>query len=355
MNKRQSNRNSRNIRTSSFSRLMSPSQIHAKNALSRDRNYGVKHGKKWREKETVGNIRERLQETAHKKWSRYFHKEDAGKGADWKVVLQRGKEYTSGFMKGAGVYTKMVPVPLRNTAAAIVCASRHTKTLQSVLKELSALPLQEIVVVLHNASDETFSHVRSYSNTLIAHFPEAIDPDVERSLGAKLTSADTLLFVDGEFAVNAENLARFLWECDSRMDIALNDISTKMGLFNQRAGTEFFREFLNRSLNRKDLRANSLLSLPFALSRNALDTIGVSTLSVPVKAHATAILRGLRIGVGGSVKSRVNRKPMVSGEKWRRIAGDHVEAWREAMTAKGSRLNFADSIRNRSVLGDWER
>jgi hypothetical protein len=63
----------------------------------------------------------------------------------------------------------------------------------------------------------------------------------------------------------------------------------------------------------------------------------------------------LRIGVGGSVKSRFNHESSVSEENWRRAAEDHVEAWREAMNAQGSQLNFADSIRNRSVLGDWER
>jgi hypothetical protein len=348
-------RSSRNKHASPSSRLVSPSPIHAKNALLRDRFAGVKDGKKWRISEAFDDSPERLQEAAHKNWSQYFHGGGARKETDWKVVLQRGKSYTSGFMKGVGLYTKMAPVPLRNIAGAVVCACHHSNALKNVLKQLGALPLQEIVIVLHNASDEMLSHARSYNNTLIAHFPETVDPDVERSLGAKLTSANTLLFVDGQQAVDADDLARFLWECDSRVDIALNDISARMGLFYQRAGIECFHEFLNRSLNRRDLKTNSLSSLPFALSRHALDTMGVSTLAVPAKAHAVAILSGLRIGAVGTVKSRVKHKSSVSVEKWRRAAGDHVEAWREAMTAQGSRLRFADSIRNRSVLGDWEQ
>ncbi|MCD9025966.1 hypothetical protein [Cohnella silvisoli] len=332
-----------------------PNQIHLKNVLLRDRSTGVKDGINWRKSEAFNDSPGQLQEAAHKNWSQYFHRRAGGKGGDWKVILQRGKSYTSGFMKGVGLYSKIIPVPLRNTASAVVCACNRAIDLQSVLKKLSILPLKEIVVVLHNASDEMFTIARNYKNTVVVHFPEAVDPDVERSLGAKLTSANTLLFVDGEQAVDANILARFIWECESRVDIALNDISTRLGLFYQRAGIERFHEFLNRSLNRKDLKANSLSSLPFALSRHALDTMGISNLAVPAKAHAMAILGGLRIGIGGAVKSSSHYERSASNEKWRRAAGDHIEAWREAMTAQGSRLNFADSTRNRSVLGEWER
>jgi hypothetical protein len=267
----------------------------------------------------------------------------------WKHVHQRGKKYAAGFMKGARIKTTISPIPLQNKAAAVVCASAGSSVLQDVLSQLKTLPLQEIVLVLCNPTDEMFSHARSYKNTVIAYLPDEVDPDVGRALGAKLTDAHTVLFVDGERAVDADLLARFLWECDGRVDIALNDLSAQMGLFHQRNNVERFHEFLNASLNRVDLKTNSMSNLPFAVSRHALNTLGPTVLAVPVKAHAIAIMSGLRIGVGGSVGSRWDK------DNWKKAAGDHVEAWKEAMNARGSRLQFADSVRNRNVLGDFEQ
>ncbi|WP_373229491.1 family 2 glycosyl transferase [Cohnella sp.] len=271
---------------------------------------------------------------------------------DWNQTYLRGKNYAAGFMQGARMYASLTPVPLRSRAAAIVCVSSDSSDLHRVLSQLEALPLHEIVLVLSQPTDGIFALARSRKNTLIVHLPDSVEPDVGRALGAKLTDADTLLFVDGKQATDANVLARFLWECDGRMDIALNDISARMGLFKQRGGIEQFHEFLNSSLNRQDLRANSMSVLPIAMSRHALDTLGSAVLAVPVKAHAIAILNKLRIGAGGSAGSGTLKEQSKSKEHLKKAAGDHVEALKEAMTTRGSRLQFVDTIRNRSVLGD---
>lgn len=317
-----------------------------------DYSAGLEHGRDWRKSELVDATPERLRDAAHSCWYRYYRSTRKLKASSWKLILQRGTDYIDGFMKGAEMKTSVCPVPLRKTAAAIVCSGQDEEALYKVLKQLNELPLTEIIVVLHNASDELYAVARNCKKTLIAHLPETIDSDVGRALGAKLTTADTLLFVDGEYKVSAVSLARFLWECDSRLDVALNDISANTGLFNERDGAQHIYEFLNASLSRPDLKNNSLSTLPFALSRHAFNTIGAPKLAVPAKAHAAAILAGLNIGVGGAAKWRGYANNRIIADRWSRAAGDHVEAWREALTERGSRLKFADLMRNRKVLGD---
>ena len=104
-----------------------------------------------------------------------------------------------------------------------------------------------------------------------------------RALGAKLTDAENLLFVDGNHHVPAETMARFLWECDGRMDVVLNDIAPRLGMFHQRNGIHRIYEFLNVSLNRADLHVNSMAVLPFAISSDAVQRLGVEVLAVPAK------------------------------------------------------------------------
>jgi hypothetical protein len=332
-----------------FSNRSQPRRIRTLDHHFPDFTAGVSEGAAWRSSIDFDPSLERFREVVHEHFSRRFHETNRNKSTAWMHVQQRGKKYVTGFMKGSKIDTSISPIPLQNKAAAVVCASTGSAALNDVLSQLNTLPLQEIVLVLCNPADEMFSLARSYKNTVIAYFPDEVDPDVGRAMGVKLTDADTVLFVDGERAVDANLLARFLWECDGRVDIALNDLSAQMGLFHQRNSVERFHEFLNTSLNRVDLKTNSMSDLPFAVSRHALNTLGPAVLAVPVKAHAIAILNGLRIGTGGSAGSRMYK------DNWKKAAGDHVEAWREAMNARGSRLQFADSIRNRNVLGDFEQ
>lgn len=339
----------RSIRGSRVQRIPSPNARHP------DYTAGMSEGASWRSGAAHDASPDRLREVAHQRWSRRFHETTRGKGAEWKIIQQRGRDYAAGFLKGARLYTPLTLVPLRNKAAAVVYVGAGATALQDVLSQLEALPLQEIVVVLCNPSEGLYSLARSHKNTVIAHMPDDVDPDVGRALGAKLTGADTVLFVDGEQAVDSNVLARFLWECDGRVDIALNDLSARMGLFHTRGRVERIHEFLNTSLNRGDLKTNSLSSLPFAISRHALDTLGSAALAVPVKAHALAIISGLKIGAGGSAVSRKVNEGTGLDVNWRKSAGDHVEALREAINARGSRLQFIDSIRNRSVLEDIDR
>ncbi|RED57095.1 hypothetical protein DFP95_1116 [Cohnella lupini] len=318
----------------------------------RDYSVGASDGKAWRESPSSSDDPLGIGEAIHRQWSRRFHEPARHKNAAWSNILQSGKNYAAGFIQGAGQPTAITPVPIRRKASAVLCAGASETALQEVLAQLETLPLQEIVIVLGDPTERMFNLGRTRRNTVIASLSNSVDSDVGRALGAKLTGVDTVLFVDGEHAVHADILARFLWECETNCDIALNDLSARMGLFHQRDRVDRFHEFLNASLNREDLTINSMSVLPYAVNRHALDTLGAAALAVPAKAHALAIVNGLKIGFGGSAVNGNPRNGIERDANWRIAAGDHVEAWREAMSVRGSRLLFNDSTRNRSVLGE---
>jgi len=293
-----------------------------------------------------------LREAIFEHWKRRFG-QTGGKGrGDWRKTLQRGKRYAAGFMNGAGARVAVSPVPLHRKAAAVVYAGTDEKTILEVLSQLDALPLHEIVIVAGNPTESLFAIARGFEKALVIGLPEPVAPDIGRALGAKLTGADTVLFVDGDRVVGADLLARFLWECEGKLDVALNDLNARIGSFRQRKEIDRLNEFLNASLRREDLRINSLATLPFALSRQALNALGASALSVPAKAHAQAILKGLRIGPAGFVSSG-GRLEKFDAE-WRVAAGDYAEALREAFNVRGSRMHFKDRMRNRDLLEGGE-
>jgi hypothetical protein len=220
-----------------------------------------------------------------------------------------------------------------------------------VLSALDRLPLTETIVVTSAASEAAIDALSRRPGAVIAHYPDSVQADVGRALGAKLTGADIVLFADGRATESPETYARLLWQDDGRLDVALADRSEDARLFHERSAASRFREFLNAALRRPDLRMNTMASLPFALSRAALDAIAPGELAVPAKAHVAAILKGLKVGTAGRAAGRLALGRSDEPASVRLAAGDHIEALRQAMAARGSRLQFMDETRNRAAVG----
>ena len=239
----------------------------------------------------------------------------------------------------------MLPVPLRGSASAIVYAAHEAEATRSLLKTLRQLPLQETIVILPGDSTATLSAAfQSHHRVTTVYRPELSNPDIGRALGSKLTRADVVLFLDGSNRVPAQRLARFLWQCDNGIDVALSDTSEQLGSFNRRPNVYRLAEFLNRSLNRRDLRASSMSVLPYALSRRALQAIGPGPLAVPPHAHAAAILGGLRVGIAAAAGGWKQPNMDLDG---------FASAWRTAMQICGNRQSFPDNLRNRKFMEGW--
>lgn len=315
---------------------------------------GMNDGRLWHQCQQKDDIPpEEARIAAFRAWSDRCYGGIGPKRVTWCQLLSHGRQYAAGFLQRYADAEPILPVPLRMTAAAVVCATLPLYGLQSVLKELDSLPLRQIIVVIFGVPADKLPTIPARPHTVVVVRPEVADPDVGRAIGANLANADTLLFVDGKRPVAASVLARFLWECDGRADIALNDLPMNKIWFHQRGGIPMLQEFLNASLNRRDLKSNSLAVLPYALSRQALDTIGAATLCVPAKAHAVAIMSKLRIVSGGAAGNPFPSSPDKSVS--RTVAGDHAEAWYTAIAKSGSRLKRPDLNRNRAILEDRDR
>ncbi|EFM08967.1 glycosyl transferase family 2 [Paenibacillus curdlanolyticus YK9] len=241
----------------------------------------------------------------------------------------------------------------QGSAAAVVMAHNEQDTLPLVLSELAKLQLAETVVVLNGCSDNSFSIARSFPDATIVHYAEKLGHDVGRAIGARLTKADIVLFVDGDFRIGAEQLRAFIAAVARGADVALNNITPYLPLFRDWDDVTRLKAFLNLSLGRPDLLANSMTSVPHALSRRAVNMIGSSLLAVPPKAQAAALREGLRVQTAASVnvfgpnRHRDNNVGL-HNEMSRLIVGDHVEALKHVMEKDGRRLAHLDTMRQRS-------
>ncbi|RKN85280.1 glycosyltransferase family 2 protein [Paenibacillus ginsengarvi] len=275
----------------------------------------------------------------------------------WSAYHDVAAKFVAGFESGRGVRLEgPALVPTRKTIGAVVTAMNEEKALPGVLHQLDRLPLDELVIVVNGSTDQTFWNARRPGKAVIVHYVRPLGHDVGRAVGAKLISADIVLFLDGDFPIFAEHLVPFIDAIDKGTDVALNDITPYIDVFARRDQVTIVKEMLNRAVGRPDLGASSMTAVPHALSRKAIETIGCANLMVPPKAQAIAVRDGLKVEAAMSVdvisKNRVRDKNTGAANPVADlIVGDHLEALGLLFQREGARLHEADHMRNRSELG----
>ena len=268
--------------------------------------------------------------------------------------------YAAGYREASGHGSAdWLLLPTERSVAAIVCAMNEEATIAGVLRELQRLPLDELFVIVNGSRDRTLERVRQSSDAIVAYYPDALGHDVGRAIGAKLSSADIVLFVDGDFVVPAEQLVPFIAAVGSGMDVALNNITPYLPAFSRWDQVTTMKRFLNVTMGRPELKANSLTAVPHALSRAAIERIGYRELMVPPKAQVRAMLGGLQIGAPSGVnviaanKQRGTNRGRLNPVS-RLIIGDHAEAIELAMAERGERVAFPDTMRKRTMIRKGE-
>ncbi|MGO4791469.1 glycosyltransferase family A protein [Paenibacillus sp. 2KB_20] len=285
-------------------------------------------------------------------WNRWYH---SVRPLPWAIYHAAASKFVEGHRKHSGIYPgNAVLLPTDKRVAAIVLVMNEKDTILQLLEQLHRLPLHEIIFVVNGSTDESFEMIRNQSKAIIVHYKQALGHDVGRAVGAKLADSDILLFLDGDVPILAEHLVPFIDAIEQGSDIALNDISPWIGMFSKRDYVTIVKEFINRSMGRADLEANSLTAVPHAIKKEAAQIIGYANLSVPPKAQVIALEKGLKINAPASVdvitKNRLRARNVgLQNAVSNLIIGDHIEALKTAFDLKGSRLSFSDQIRQRQL------
>lgn len=254
--------------------------------------------------------------------------------------------------------TQMLPRRLWGKLSVIISARNEAKTLPLLLKQVQRLAPAEIIVVLNGCTDNSFQLARLCRQATVVHVPEPAGHDVGRSLGAKLSRGDILLFLDGDMVIPAPQLAGFAAAVDGGVDVALNDLDSLLPPFGLSDNVTRCKLYLNMVLGRSDLGACSMTAVPHALSRRALEVIGYRELMVPPKAQALALLKQLRVEKAGTVnvfkQNRLRQDNTGAGNRVEQlIAGDHAEALQAVLTLSGTHAAAGTLQEQRSRLAAW--
>ncbi|SDW82030.1 glycosyltransferase family 2 protein [Paenibacillus sp. CF384] len=269
-------------------------------------------------------------------------------------LLSEGRAYADGFAAALNLPRGMwQPIAMGKSVAAVVLSVPGMNP--SAINQLLRLPLQEVIVVLEGGSEGEFAELRAVPEITIMQIGESLGADVGRAIGARMTRSDIVLFADGQSIIAAEQLALMLSVAETGADIVVADQTPSLGIFKTWDEAARVRAFMNWSLGRAELLANSVELLPHAWSRHGMETVGVSTLAVPPMAHMAAIQHKLMVRSCSLSKVRKNKTVAIRGPvgvvSKELSLGDHVEALQTAMRSRGPRLAFPDQVRRRAAAG----
>jgi hypothetical protein len=226
-----------------------------------------------------------------------------------------------------------VVIPARNEEAAI----------GRVIREAQRLAPAEIIVVVNGSSDRTEQVARSHGAAVIV-YSEPLGTDVGRAIGAYAAQGDILLFLDGDFAIPWQDLSPFIDTVAAGCHVACNDLNHHLGMRASLGTVTSLKYALNTALNREDLGNASLVNVPFAMHRRALEVIHWPRLLCPPLAYAAGLLGGLTYKAAHRIEvDRLNRyrphKHAALSERYSpaamQIIGDHIEAMKFILGRKG--------------------
>lgn len=243
----------------------------------------------------------------------------------------------------------------------VIPAQNEADTIEQVIREIQQLHPKEIIVVVNGSTDQTAELCRKLACRVI-EFKDALGQDIGRAVGARHAQSNIVVFTDGDIVIPSGLLRGFVRAIQQGHDVALNRLNHMLSAPGRLHYTTLAKAVVNRMLQRPDLMANSLLAVPHALSRKAIETIGWRNLAFPVVAQAIAIQKGLSITSPVFVDVINSNKPRVMHvrkqrapfpESTERIIGDHLEALHYWTSLHGPRGGLTDGKRQRHVLQSY--
>ena len=254
--------------------------------------------------------------------------------------------------EGGAVFPRIL-CPDDPKVSVIIPAMNEEKTIAQVIGQAARVHDSAEVIVVVNGSTDRTPDIAKEMGARVLWYPWPLGHDVGRAIGAAAARGDILLFTDGDLVIPAEDLKPLVKAVENGTDVALNRYlgpTDKMQAHNVIVA----KHALNTALLRPDLKGASLTTIPHALSRRALEAIGIEALAVPPKAYAIALFRGLKVEAVhyihvGHNKSRRKKLDGKDPLEWL-ILGDHLEALHWLTEQTDSRLKRTDLTRKRELV-----
>lgn len=169
-------------------------------------------------------------------------------------------------------------------------------TQENILEELiiSAWQLDpiEIIILLRNSKSGLYTIAKKHKCRIFFE-----DRHIENHSGyvtaLKAARGEVLLFLDGNFSVPTAPIREFIKPIlINQTDVILNDLNGIIDMDKCHNLDIVWRKMLNEILHRPDLKGNTLISMPYALTKEVMVGIGYEVLKKPILSHMILVDQG---------------------------------------------------------------
>ncbi|MFC4323471.1 glycosyltransferase family 2 protein [Litchfieldia salsa] len=250
-----------------------------------------------------------------------------------------------------------VIIPLRN----------EEEKIAEIISEVKRINPFEIITVVNGSTDRTESITKSLGCKVI-QYKESLGHNVGRAIGAYYAKGEILLFIDGDIVIKGELLQKMIDKLKEGYDITLNNLNWMLNIQAfQLDQVSLAKKALGDLCNHNESGINSLVAIPHALTRKALERIGWHQLANAPISQAIALKENLLIAAPFYIEviksNRIRPELHLTIEKntpytrsQSRIIGDHLEAINYMIKKDGIRGGYSeDSHRSlRDILPKTE-
>ncbi|ABS22109.1 glycosyltransferase family 2 protein [Bacillus cytotoxicus] len=248
----------------------------------------------------------------------------------------------------------------KKSISIILPVFNEEKTLDRVLQAALQIHPLEIIVVANGCTDRSVEIAHKYKCHVL-NFEAALGHNIGRAIGAQQAKGDILLFMDADFPLDSNILREFLQPLmNHTADVVLNNLDYIFYKKQRPHSTTIWRQVTNQFFHRPDLKIDSPISVPHAMTKEVVHTIGAESLGNPTLAHLKIIQHNFRISRHKQIDvisiNRVNpqqhfakHNELSTSEK--RIIGNHIAAMAEWIDElKNPRAHYSDGGRRRDIV-----
>lgn len=177
----------------------------------------------------------------------------------------------------------------------IISYSDREQLVEELINAAWKLKPIEIIILAPNDKSKLYEIAMKYRchsvlmNKYSAHY-QGYEACIKKAKG------EILLFLDSNFSLSTNEMQRFIEPIvTNQADVVLNKIDKLIEIGKCPNMDIVWRKMLNEILRRPDLKSNSILSLPYALTKEVVENIGFDYMKDIVLSHMNIVNQGWRI------------------------------------------------------------